>query len=320
MPVVRLSIVIPVLGKLKKLEDTLVSVLENRPVRCEIVVVLNEPYDDPYELAEEVCFVQAPFRANLVDCLNLGIAASRGAVIHTLGCGTEVTPGWSDAALSHFERPEVAAVAASIIDQASPQRTISTGVAYQPGGATWRLGCGQSADSSPPRLPAYFGPDLAAAFYRKSALDIVGGFSPEFPGELASADLALALHFTDRRCVLEPHCRVLAARSDFPAGERLHGGCEAERLFWRWARRMGWFHAGAGHAALLVNECLESIVRPTTLLRLLGRARETMLLPLRGRNEFQPPERGIPQESVIACPHFQPTGDKRRPLEVSKAS
>ena len=56
----RLSIVIPVLGNVEGLEDTLVSVLENRPVDCQIVVVLNRPYDDPYDLKDEVCFVEAP--------------------------------------------------------------------------------------------------------------------------------------------------------------------------------------------------------------------------------------------------------------------
>jgi len=55
----RLSIVIPVLGDPRKLDDTLVSVLENRPAHCEILVVHNEPYDDPYQLSNEVCFIEA---------------------------------------------------------------------------------------------------------------------------------------------------------------------------------------------------------------------------------------------------------------------
>ena len=55
----RLSIVIPVLGDPQQLDDTLLSVLENRPARCEIVVVHNRPYHDPYHLCEEVRFIQA---------------------------------------------------------------------------------------------------------------------------------------------------------------------------------------------------------------------------------------------------------------------
>ena len=56
----RLSIVIPVLGDQKPLDDTLVSILENRPANCELVVVHNTPYNDPYGLSGEVQFVQAP--------------------------------------------------------------------------------------------------------------------------------------------------------------------------------------------------------------------------------------------------------------------
>ena len=56
----RLSIIVPLTGDLKPFEDTLVSVLENQPERSEVVVVLNEPYDDPYQLRGEVEFVEAP--------------------------------------------------------------------------------------------------------------------------------------------------------------------------------------------------------------------------------------------------------------------
>jgi hypothetical protein len=44
----RLSIIIPVLGSSTRLESTLVSVLENRPPDCEILVLLGAPYDDPF--------------------------------------------------------------------------------------------------------------------------------------------------------------------------------------------------------------------------------------------------------------------------------
>ena len=64
----RLSIVIPVLGDPQQLDDTLLSVLENRPANCEILVVHNQPYHDPYNLSDEVRFVEAergPARSNV---------------------------------------------------------------------------------------------------------------------------------------------------------------------------------------------------------------------------------------------------------------
>jgi hypothetical protein len=319
MPVARLSIVIPVLGKLKKLEDTLVSVLENRPAHCEIVVVLNEPYDDPYELAGEVSFIQAPLRAKLVPCLNLGIAASCGSIIHTLGCGIEVSPNWTDSVLSHFDRSDVSAVSPWIIDRSNIEQTLSTGVGYRPGGAAWRVGYQKSIEA-PLSLPKYFGPDLLAGFYRKSALEAVGGLCPQFPGHLAGVDLALALHFAEGQCVVESNCRILADKDDLLEGERLGGGYRAERLFWRWAGRMGWFRAGMGHTGLVLNECFESIVRPTNLLRLCGRAWGTFSVPFAGRDEPEQVRIENSQDSVIACPHFRQSNTPVRPREISKAS
>ena len=73
----RLSIVIPSVGDCNLLEDSLVSVLENRPADCEVLVVHNRPYDDPYNLAGEVRFVQANPRAGLAECLDMGTAAGR---------------------------------------------------------------------------------------------------------------------------------------------------------------------------------------------------------------------------------------------------
>jgi len=54
----RLSIVIPCLGGAAEFDATLVSVLQHRPADCEVLVIHNEPYDDPYALGHEVRFVE----------------------------------------------------------------------------------------------------------------------------------------------------------------------------------------------------------------------------------------------------------------------
>jgi hypothetical protein len=71
---------------------------------------------------------------------------------------------------------------------------------------------------------------------------------------------------------------------------------------------------------LLCNELFESVVRPTTLLRLLGRAVTSISIPFRGRNEPEPITIDIPRESVIAPPHYKQTLDQNRPMIVGKAS
>ena len=123
-----MSIVIPFLGNIKRLEDTLVSVLENRPADCQIVVVLNQLYDDPYDLEGEVCFVQAVPGSGLTDCIALGVAVTQSPIVHVMSCGVEATPGWADAALPHFDDPDVAAVAPVVVDRFDTRRILSAGL------------------------------------------------------------------------------------------------------------------------------------------------------------------------------------------------
>jgi len=92
----RLSIVVPAAGEAAALEETLVSVLENRPADCEIIVVHGCDYADPWSIGDEVRLVRAPRRATVVGCTNLGIATATGRVIHVLAAGWRATDGWAD--------------------------------------------------------------------------------------------------------------------------------------------------------------------------------------------------------------------------------
>jgi hypothetical protein len=300
----RLSIVIPVLNKLKKLEDTLVSILENRPSNCQIVVVLNEPYEDPYQLRDEVCFVEAPGKADLVESLNLGLANCRSPIVHILACGMEVSPGWTDSVLPHFSDPSVAAVAPLVLQRQDRNKAVSAGVGYRPGGAARRLGYGKSPEKASLDKEPIFGADILAAFYRRSAWDAVSGLNPAMDGNLSGVDLALALHFSGFRCISEPNCKMYVDLVDAVGAGRLGGGRIAERLFWSWAAHMGWRRAIFGHAMLVIEEFLESVVRPSTLLRLGARAWETLWLPLLGRKSRTNLKPISTAAHPIAAPHF----------------
>jgi hypothetical protein len=61
----RLSVVVPATD-VTGLEETLISVLEHRPDNSEIVVALGSPYDDPWNIREEVTFVDAAKGSGLV--------------------------------------------------------------------------------------------------------------------------------------------------------------------------------------------------------------------------------------------------------------
>lgn len=303
----RLSIIIPLLGDPQQLDDTLLSVLENRPADCEILVVHNQPYPDPYHLGDEVRFVEAERSAGLVDCLNRAVAASRSPVIHVLACGAEVCPGWADAALRHFGNHAVAAVAAVIVHRDDRRQVVSAGLGYRAEGTVWRLGQRHPPEELAALGRDLCGPDIPAAFYRVSAIQAVGGFSPWVGDSLAAIDLALALRRAGFRCALEPQCVAHVGTAAQCTESAFRRGRNAERLFWRWASNQGWLCSLVGHVALLIGQCVIALWRPTMLLQLAGRAWGMVQAAFAQRRPESPAA-----ASVVAAPHFAVAGRRQR--------
>jgi hypothetical protein len=112
-----------------------------------------------------------------------------------------------------------------------------------------------------------------AAFYRKSALEMMGLFSQEVADWLATVDLGLALERAGFRTVLEPECHIVAARTlKRPVGT-FRRALELERLFWRWGPRGSWTVSLAIHGAMVAAETLGGLVtlKPSLLAgRLVG--------------------------------------------------
>jgi hypothetical protein len=300
----RLSIIIPVLNKLAKLEDTLVSVLENRPANCQIVVVLNEPYADPYQLRDEVCFVDAAKKTNLVESINLGLEKCTSPIVHILSCGMEVSPGWADSALKKFKAKEVAAVVPVIFNRLNQDTTISAGACYRASGKAERIGFGNHFSSLSENQGQFITPDTLAAFYRRSTVEALGGFNPSIGGHLAGVDFGLAMHFAGLQCVYDPECKMFANADDAIGAARMGGGIASERLFWTWADKIGFKKSLACHGALVFKECFECLIHPTTIFRLVCRAWAMIGRPW--KNCFvRTPIKSIPTGGhPIAPPHF----------------
>ena len=263
------SIIIPALGRTDLLESTLVSVLENRPNACEIIVVLACEYDDPYQLKDEVRFIPARPGAGLVECLNLGIEASGAPVVHVLAAGVEATEGWSDAVLRHFSDRRVAAVAPLVVDWLDHRKVIAAGVGYAAGG---------SRKLSKAKVPAHdngasdnLGPTSMAGFYRKSALAVVGGFQAPSGDALADVDLALRLRYAGFRTAVESSSRVHASGEHRFGESALKEAMAAEAVFWRNFDSSGCMRQLLLHLVMLVTECVRNCYRPSLLARIAGR-------------------------------------------------
>jgi len=237
----RLSIVIPTPSDTAAMEETLVSVLENRPDDCEIVVALGCDYADPWNIGEEVRFVHAPAGASLVRCVNLGVAASAGSVVHILAAGWRATEGWTDLPLERFEDDEVAAVVPLGVAADDRDRVVAAGVRYAVGGRRidvaadprWRR-AGVAGDlPTGSALPQ--GPVLEAGFWRADVLGLAGdGFTTACGDRAADADMAVTLVAGGRRVVVERHSQILVpAAGAGPRVPAFEAGLHAERLFWR---------------------------------------------------------------------------------------
>ncbi len=265
----RLAIVISAVDHVELLEGTLVSVLENRPADCEIIVALNSPYSDPYDLKDEVRFVQAAARASTVAAINAALSAARAPFVHLLASGCEVTEGWADKALSRFGDRQVGSVAPLVFDAQNRDCIFAAGVGYRAGGKRYLVGRGLR-EAAAETQASIVGACGFAAFYRKAALDFVGGLSSQLGRRQADVDLALVLKRAGFAVALETGSRIYAAAQVDPPEGPFRQSLHDERLFWRNLSNAP-LRAFCAHAGIVAIELLSSFARPRMLAQLAGR-------------------------------------------------
>jgi hypothetical protein len=204
---VRISIVVPYLGNDAAFEESLVSVLENRPGDAEICVVHDGSYRDPFDLGDEVRFVTAA-AADLPSLIAAAEAVAQGRFIHLIGDGVRATHGWTQAALQCFENPETAVVAPLV--RTSPSGPITAaGWTDSATAVTSPLGAGKTTlgrrDAAAVR-----GAYLTASFWRRAELrSVIAALRTDdrIAAEFAWCRLLTAAGW---RCVLADESVVLA--------------------------------------------------------------------------------------------------------------
>lgn len=249
-----LSIIVPATGRQEELDNTLVSVLENRPKDCEILVPHSDSYHDPYDLGDEVRFVPGSSEA-VVDLYNAGIRASRADVIHLLGSGSEVSPGWADSPRVRLAQDaELVAVSPKL--QRLPSTTPVVGVTYRRGGSR-RVIAGRRSSSSTPPIDA---PCLHAAFFRNRVLNALGLLDASLDEFYAEVDLAARMRRLQLKCEHDPDSNVkgiLTRRSrGFQAARQM------ERVFWRHAGANGRLSSLVLHVAAVTGHLFPQIISP----------------------------------------------------------
>jgi GT2 family glycosyltransferase len=241
----RLSIVIPSHNRADLLQACLASVCRHAPAGTEVLVV-----DDgsPGQCVSRtacafpgVSVLRLPRQAGFCAAVNAGVAVCRGEVIELLNDDTEVTAGWAEAALAHFDEPAVGAVAPLVLAspprQTGPPTIDSAGDRYFVGGVAGKRGHGQPLSDDYLRAGPVFGASGSSAFYRRSALVAAGGFPEHFGAYFEDVDLAFRLHWAGHRVLYEPASRVWhrMSASHGRSDPRLlaQQSRNEERVFWR---------------------------------------------------------------------------------------
>ncbi|MDR1960095.1 MAG: glycosyltransferase family 2 protein [Planctomycetaceae bacterium] len=235
-----LSVIVPYADKNspQELEETLVSVLENRPDKTEIIVSNGGGYRDPYHLIQEdVRFIDLGREKSLVRCVNEAVEASQGKVINILSCGAVVEECWVNQPLRAFCDPDVAAVMTPVFDRLRSHRLVSTGIVYHRHGVI-----NNRKMLTPVPDNSCVAPHAASGFFRRSVLQQIGGFSPSFCLQVAYLDYSLILTSLHKQIEIVPTSRVHYA-SQMPMFPSIfERSRQTEQLFLRWSHQKNWFY------------------------------------------------------------------------------
>lgn len=208
----RLSIIIAHQND-QRLENSLLSILENRPRDSEIIVAHDGSYADPYRLADEVLFVETNPRSSKITKLNEALYATCAPVVHILAEGMQVSEGWCEGAVARIQREQVAAVS-PLVQALDGAKATYVGL---DGHSLAKRGL-QSLKSHVPTHCA--GPLLAAGFYSRRMLLGLGGFLEQVDAQVADVDLALCMENLELTCEVDAQSTVfgkenlLTARRD----------------------------------------------------------------------------------------------------------
>jgi len=235
----QLTIVIPFHDTSNRLflEETLVSLLENRPFDSEILVVCGEKYDDPYHLSEEgVRFLSFPNEKSPIRQINAAMETAASPVVGLLMCGTEVCENWDRDIAQTFAQPDVAVAIPTICHKKRNLNFFSSGVAYHSSGTLRHYRIGQKITDD-----VCVAPSVAGAFFRTSTLKKVGGFCSRFCLQIAYIDYSLTMEHLGMQTVFLPACFV-SDKQSFPVfSSSFQQTRQTEWLFQLWSHRGHWF-------------------------------------------------------------------------------
>jgi GT2 family glycosyltransferase len=207
------SVIIPSRFRVDLLILCVRSVIQHASVRIEIIVIddgsesgLISKAMEPFP--EVKCF-RNEIPQGFAKAVQKGIEAASGEVVHLLNDDTRVEVGWLDRPLACFADFRVGAVSPLVlIDDGRPCPSIdSAGDGYSLAGRAFKRFHRQPMPESMSGCWV-FGASGSSAFYRKSALEAVGGFPIEFGAYFEDVEVSWRLQRAGWRIWFAPESVV----------------------------------------------------------------------------------------------------------------
>lgn len=186
-----------------------------------IVLVDNGSTDDSLEragaLLAGVDVIPLSENAGFARANNVAAsAASQYDALALLNPDALADPGWLAALVrAADDHPTAAAFASQIRLASTPHLLDGAGDSYHVSGRAWRNGHGRPLSTGPPRVVDVFAPCAAAALYRRSAFQEVGGFDERYFCYFEDVDLGFRLRLRGYTCVYVPEAIVDHVSSAF---------------------------------------------------------------------------------------------------------
>ncbi len=212
----------------------------------EIIVVDNASSDGSLNVLRNYPSVRLlPLNANL------GFARGNNTAVEMLSSQTQwialmnpdafTMPDWLERLLAAAERnPEFDVFGSKLVNEVDPTKLDGTGDVYHMSGLVWRNGHGKPASSVMDVEIEIFSPCAAAALYRRSVFEKVGGFDEDFFCYVEDVDLGFRMRLAGVRCLYVPDSIVQHVGSGTTGGQHsdfsvYHGH---RNLVWTFVKNM----------------------------------------------------------------------------------
>jgi GT2 family glycosyltransferase len=221
------------------LEPCLESILAQTVPASEVIVVDNGSSDDSVSLVRgrepAVRLIEAGRNLGFPAACNRGIKASSGELVAILNNDIVLHPQWLENLLK-YDREPWDFWASRIMFAREPTLVDSAGDGMAVVGAGFKVGYRQPA-SRFDEVREVFGPCAAAALYRRSMLEALGGFDPDFFLVYEDADLSMRARLRGHRCLYVPEAMVChhvnSSIRSFSETYVYYGHRNSEFLFWQ---------------------------------------------------------------------------------------